>query len=219
MADEPVVTPPTDDPKPEPVKDPEAVLAKNKELLGKLAAEKAEREAALARIAEFEKKESDAERAKLEKKGEWEKLRDSMEKSHTETLTAEQTRYNALFNNASRYQLAVELSKHELAEGANAEHLSKLLLDEIKPVEEKGGVIWRKIETDEEVKLNEFIPSIKDAYGNFFKADNNPGGDAPGNNGKTTTTNKKWSEATLAERNDAIRAAGGDVDRAKKNFK
>ena len=92
-----------------------------------------------------------------------------------------------------------------------AERLAKLLLlDEIKPVEENGKVVWRKIATDEEVRLNEFIPSITDAYGEYFKADNNPGGDAPGNGGKVTS-GKKRSTMTRAEKSAYITANGEEA--------
>lgn len=222
---EPILAPtePTDDtvtPPSEPVvKNPEAVLAKNAELLGKLATEKKEREALAVRVSEFEKAEADRQQKALEKKGDYDKLRENMEASHKSALEAEQGRYRSLFENSARYQLAVEIGKHAPIQGTEERLAKLLLLDEIKPTEENGKVVWRKIATDEEVALNEFIPSISTAYGEYFQANNNPGGDAPGNTGKTTSTGKAWEKATLTERNAAIRAAGGDVEKAKKNFK
>lgn len=219
--DEGTATPPEiDNPTPDPpkVENPEAVLAKNKELLGKLASEKAEREALAARVAEFEKKQTDDEQKRLEKRGEWEKLRETMEASHKTALETEHARYQTLFANSARFELAVELGKHEILDGT-AERLAKLLLlDEIRPVEEKDKVVWRKITSDEEVKLNEFIPSIKEAYGEYFKADNNPGSDAPGNTGKVNTAGKKWDTMTRDEKNAAIREHRGDAAAAKKKY-
>jgi hypothetical protein len=198
------------------VEKPEAVLAKNKELLGVIAREKKEREALATRISEFEKAETDRQQKALEKKGDYDKLRENMEKSHTDAIAAEKGRYDALFTNASRYQLAVEIGKHEPLEGTSERLAKLLLLDEIKPTEEEGKVVWRRIDTDEKVSLKEFIPSIKEAYGEYFKADNVPGGDAPGNTGKTNGSGKKWADMSRSDRNDAIRAAGGDIEAAKK---
>ncbi len=212
---------PIDNPTP-PVKDPAAVLAKNAELLAKLAAGKKDSEALTARLAEFERKEAEAERQKLEKKGDWEKIREAMEKSQAEKDAAKDARYDKLFENTSRYQLAVEIGKQKLAEGANPEQLAKLLLlDEIKSVEENGKIVWRKLDTDEEVKLHEFIPTLSDnpAYGIYLDSDINPGGDAPGNTGTTKPSGGKWSTMTTAERSQAIRQAGGDVDAAKRKYK
>lgn len=191
------------------VENPEGVLKKNQELLGKLTKAEQERKDLADKVSQFEAKEAERERARLEKRGEWETLRDNLETSHKTALESEQARYKTLFENASRDQLAVAIGKHDLAEGASAERLAKLLLlDEIKPTEENGKVVWRKIATDEQVDLNEFIPSIATAYGEYFASDNNPGGDAPGNNGKRIGSVKKRSEMSTAEKSAYIAAHG-----------
>lgn len=173
------------------VENPEGVLNKNRELLEKNSRYKSEVESLSQRLKEFEKAEAERQAKQLERKGEWETLRAKMEESHSKALSEKDARYSALFENASRDQLAVELGKHALREGVYGEQLAKLLLlDEIRPVEENGQVVWRRKDTDEQVKLNEFIPKLAEnpVYDWAFAAKNNPGIDARGNIGKAPTT-------------------------------
>lgn len=189
------------------VEKPEAVLAKNKELLGKLAKEKEQRESLAARIAEFEAEKAERERKNLERKGEWEQLRANLEESKAKEIAEREARYSKLFENTSRYQLAVELDGHGVLEGKTERLAKLLLLEAIRPVEEDNRVVWRRLDTDEEVNLKDFIPSIKDAYGEYFMADNNPGSNAPGS-GKGIGGSKNRSKMTTAEKTAYIRQHG-----------
>lgn len=194
----------------EPVKNPDGLLEKNKELLGKVVDLNAKVKEFEAYKAQVEAEKAADEQKKLEKKGEWETLRGNMEKSHAEALEAQNSRYAALFESASRSELAVEIAKHDILEGT-AERLAKLLLlDEIKPVDENGKVVWRKIATDEEVQLSTYIPSIADAYGEYFKGDTNPGSNAPGNK-RPVSTSQNRSQMSTAEKSAFVAKHGKEA--------
>jgi len=223
MPDEPndgTATQTAQEPPAEPkVKDPDAVLKKNEELLGKLKTANETAKTLADKIAEFEKADSERERKSLEKKGDYDKILAARDKADAEKEAAWTTKYDTLFSNSARYELAVALDGHDVLDGKSEQLAKLLLLEAIKPVNENGSVVWRKIDTDETVSLKDFIPAIKDVYDNFFKADNIPGSDAPGNTGKVNGPSGKWDKMSREERSKAIRDSGGDVEAAKKKHK
>lgn len=189
------------------VKDAEAVLKKNQELLKKLAEQKADREALAAKVADFEKKESEAEAKRLEKRGDYEKLVEKLKEDQVKALSDKDARYEQLFSRFAGKELQLAIPADVFDE--MREDFSIILRTKyLKPVEDDGKVIWKSLDGLETIDLATFIPSLKDAHGGFFKADNNPGGDAPGNNGKVKGGAKKRSEMTNAEKSAYIAAHG-----------
>lgn len=193
------------------VENPEAVLKKNQELLGKLAKEKSEREALAARVAEFEAAEAQREEERLKKNGEIEKVYQKRIEEREKALSAKDAEIEALFSDSARFQLSTEIGNLPILEGTAPKLAKLLLLDEIKPAREDGKLVWRRQDTDEQINLKEFLPTLQDAYGEFFKADNNPGGDAPGNTGKVNAGGTKRSQMDTKAKLAFIKKHGQDA--------
>ena len=205
--DEPV-TPPVKEAEPiEQVEKPEAVLAKNKELLGKLAKEKAEREAAQARVAEFETAEAERANKALEKKGDYEKLLETRKGEFEKKLGEKDQELEALFTQYAEKELQLAIPA-DVFEDAREDFSIVLRTKYLKPVREDGKLVWKSLDGLETIDLKTFIPTLETAHGRYFKADNNPGGDAPGNSKRIAGGTLKRSAMTTTEKSAYIREHG-----------
>lgn len=191
---------------PEQVEKPEAVLAKNKELLGKLAKTNADREALAQKLAAFETAEAERQTKALEKKGDYEKLLEARKSEFETKLGEKDQRYEQLFTQYAEKELQLAIPA-EVFEDSREDFSIVLRTKYLKPVEEDGKLVWKSLDGLETIDLKTFIPSLETAHGRFFKADNNPGGDAPGNSTRHSTGTKR-SAMTRQEKSAYISKNG-----------
>jgi membrane protein involved in colicin uptake len=208
----PAPTEPTE-PTPEPpkVENPEAVLAKNKELLGKLASAKQIEADLAARVKAYEDKEAAEEAAKLTKKGDFDKLADRLKAENEAKLTEANARYEKRFKSDAEKELKlaiIDADAHE-DEGTVDVLATYLLAKKIQPTDEDGVTVWRTLD-GEQVELKDFIPTLKTTHGRHFKSDNISGGDAPGNKGSIPASLKR-STMTVEQKSAYITKHGQEA--------
>lgn len=208
MSEEAVVTPPAEESPDETpvVKDPAAVLKKNEELLGKLAKEKADREELAVKVAAFEAAEAKREEEKLQKKGDYEKLLEARKGEFEKKLGEKDQELEALFTQYAEKELQLAIPA-DVFEDAREDFSIVLRTKYLKPEREDGKLVWKSLDGLETIDLKTFIPTLEAAHGRYFKADNNPGGDAPGNSQRLSTGVKR-SAMTTKEKTQFIRANG-----------
>jgi hypothetical protein len=188
------------------VEKPEAVLKKNQELLGKLKREQAQREELAAKVAAFEQAEAKREEEKLQKKGDFEELIKKRDLEQQKKDAAKDARYESLFTQYAEKELQLAIPA-EVFEDSREDFSIVLRTKYLKPVEEDGKLVWKSLDGLETIDLKTFIPTLEATHGRFFKADNNPGGDAPGNSQRIGTGVKR-SAMTTKEKTAFIRANG-----------
>lgn len=193
----------------EKAKDADAVLAKNKELLGKLAAEKKEREAMKARLDAIDKEKAKADEEALKKAGEFEKLFEQRKGEFDMQLAEKDAQIASMFATMAAKDLRLSLPATVIDE-LREPFAIVLQAKHIKPVVEDGTVVWKSLDGLETIDLETYLPSLEKSYGHFFKADNNPGGDAPGNNGNVTGGQKR-SAMSRAEKTAYIGKHGDEA--------
>ncbi len=152
------------------------------------------------------KAQADAERAKLEAKGDYEKLRqhDLAELAKYQKEAAEAKDW------AKSYLLDAELST-AIAKHTQDPHLKKLIKDQFEVVEVDGT---RKVlvKGDPAKTPDQFVESLKSdpSYGNYFPAQGVPGGGAPpagGKSGGSAFDKMTKTELSMALNNPATKAA------------
>ena len=170
-------------------------------------------------IIELVKKQDEAERGKLEQKGEWDKLKAQLLESHKKELTAREEAVQKMKATLESY--LVDASATEAI--ATAKGVPQLLLPHVKAsvkvVEEDGKYHVRVVDKDGSPRMNskgEYI-GIKDLVAEmreseiFMRAFDGDG--TSGSNAPSSTTPKKfsqgdWQKMTPQQRVEAARAAG-----------
>lgn len=188
------------------VENPEGVLKKNKELLGKLTeAEKARKDLA-DKVAAFEAAEAKREEEKLQKKGDYEKLLEARKGEFEKKLGEKDQELETLFTQYADKELQLAIPT-DVFDDAREDFSIVLRTKYVKPVREDGKLVWKSLDGLETIDLKTFIPTLEAAHGRYFKADNNPGGDAPGNSTRISTGIKR-SAMTRAEKTAYISKHG-----------
>lgn len=208
---------------PELVQNPEGLLRKNKELLRELAELK--RIADKARGYDFEEaeraKESlrKAEEERLTKRGEYDKLMEQKSKAYEERLKAANDKASLIENRLKHEKLANALmEKGVLPDRVN--YLVRDLVESVELVTTDRGFELRKVngigDADE---FNQLVEEVKAKTPFFFAASLASGSGATGSQGNGAVSSKKWGDLTRAEKAQAIRDAGGDLEAAQKKFR
>lgn len=206
------------------VRDAEAVLRKNQELLAENAKLKAvarqaegfDFDRAKAAIEALER----AEEEKLAKKGEFDKLLEQKQKAWEERISDVSGRYETLRANLKREKLA-----NVLAEKGVLPDRSKFLVKELEAQielhEDEKGLNLRKVGgVGDAAEFDAIVEKVKAEYPFFFGASLAPGSGASGSSGNGAgASGRRWSELSVAEKTAAIREAGGDLETAQAKFR
>lgn len=203
----------------ETVRDPEAVLKQNKELLAELkqlkeAAKKSDGfdfEKAKAAMEAQEKAEHD----RLTKKGEWDKLKEQLDQRHAAELAKAKTETETLLTNLKREKLTNVLTEKGVLPD-RAKYLVHELNAQIELVLEADGFRLKKLGgIGDAAEFDTMIENVKATSPFFFAATNASGSGASGSstNGRAaaqTWTRQQWDTATTAERT-AFSSNGGKI--------
>lgn len=192
---------------PEVVVNPEGVLKKNEELLRKLKDESDARKELADRVAAFEAAEAKREEEKLQKKGDYDKLLETRKGEFEKKLGEKDQELEALFTQYAEKELQLAIPA-DVFEDAREDFSIVLRTKYLKPVREDGKLVWKSLDGLETIDLKTFIPTLETAHGRYFKADNNPGGDAPGNSKRIAGGTLKRSAMTTTEKSAYIREHG-----------
>lgn len=204
----------------EPVRDAEAVLKKNRELLAQNAKLKQMLEGIdieKARTAMEELRAIEEER--LQKKGEYDKLIETKTKAYEERLDTERRRSQQFESTLKHEKLALALiERGVLPDRAN--YLVKELFEQVDlDYTESGFALKKRGGIGDAAEFNALVEEVK-AKSPFFFAANITGG--TGGSGSVTNGaagTRSWSDLNGAEKAAAIRESGGDIELAKKKFR
>lgn len=141
-------------------------------------------------IAELVKAQEEAEKSKLEQKGEWEKLKIQLLETHQKELLAEQAKVNAMKTTLESY--LVDAQATEAIAGAEGSPLLLLphVKNSVKVIEENGKFIVRVLGPDGVARMNskgEYLGikdvvaemKLSDAFAPAFKGTGVSGGGSP----------------------------------------
>lgn len=201
---------PKADEQPEKVENPEGVLRKNKELLAAMKEQKEAAQRLEQELADYKAREAAEEAKRLEKKGDYEKLLEKRKAEFDAELQKREERIAAMFNTMAEKDLQLAIPSNVIDE-LREPFAIILRAKHIQPVEEDGRTVWKSLDGLERYDdLPAFIKSLESdpAYGNFFKGDNHPGSNAPGNKGRVTGGTLQRSKMTTAEKTAYIKKHG-----------
>lgn len=136
----------------------------------------------IAEALEFKRK---AEETTALAKGEFEKVRQQIEDKAKADKEALQIKLESLIKTNAEKDLMMELVKNGVVE-KQASRMAKLLqLESIKSVQtDEGSIVWRSLDDTQTIELDKYIPTLKEEWGEFFKANVVTGGGAAGNKDK-----------------------------------
>lgn len=207
----------------EAVRDAEAVLRKNKELLEQNAKLKRQLssvgdidlEQAKAAIAQMQKLEEE----QMQKRGEYEKLIEQKSKAYEDRLEAERTARANMETMLKQEKLALALIEN----GVLPDRVNYLVRDLSEQVDlelgESGFALRRRGGIGDAAEFNALIEDLRDKSPFFFAANIVGGTGGSGSSNSGVVSGRKWSDLNGAEKAVAIREASGDIEAAKKKFK
>ena len=200
MADEAVAPAEQSAPPPvEKVRDPEAVLKQNEELLSELKklkplakqAEGFDFEKAKAAIEAQEKAEQD----RLTKKGEWDKLKEQLDARHASELQKAKDAHDKLLSNLKREKLTNVLTEKGVLPD-RAKYLVHELDSQVELAVDDNGFSLKKIGgIGDATEFDAMIENVKATSPFFFAASNASGSGASGSQGSGGSTAKTWTRA------------------------
>jgi transposase len=206
----------------ESVRDADAVLRKNRELLKENAELK--RLAEVAKNFDFDKARQAmdelqrAEEERLSKKGEYEKLIESKTKAYEERLENERKERSRIESTLKQEKLALALIERGVLPD-RVGYLVKEISEQVELSLTESGFALKKLngigDADE---FNALVEDVRSKSPFFFAA--NIAGGTGGSTSVSTggTSGRSWSELSRSEKTSAIRDAGGDVELAKKKY-
>lgn len=206
----------------ETVKDPEAVLRKNRELLKENAelkklAEQAKNfdfEAARKALEANQRAEED----RLAKRGEYDKLLEAKSKAWEERIEAERSMRSAIEQRLKFEKLTNTLMEKGVLPD-RVGYLVKELVDSVELTQTDNGFELRKKggigDSDE---FNGLVEQVKAKSPFFFAPSLASGSGATGSMGNGAVSVKKWADLSRSEKTQAIKDASGDLDLAKKKY-
>jgi hypothetical protein len=206
----------------EPVRDAEAVLKKNYELL-----EENRRLKEIARRAEGIDLEQarqamdaqrKAEEERLVKAGEYEKILEQRAKAYEERIENERRERSRIESTLKQEKLALTLIEKGVLPD-RVQYLVKELADQVElHTGETGFVLRKKDGIGDAVEFEALVENVKARSPFFFAAQIASGTGGSGSVGSTGTSTRKWSDLSITEKADAIREAGGDTATAQKKY-
>lgn len=206
----------------EAVRDAEAVLRKNRELLEQNAKLKRlinvpddfDIEKARHAITELEKLEEE----RMQKRGEYEKLIEQKTKAYEDRLEKERVQRSQIESTLKHEKLALALiEKGVLPDRVN--YLVKELSEQVDlDVSDSGFGLKRRGGIGDAAEFNALVEEVRDKSPFFFAANivGGTGGSASVGNGGAST--KKWDELSRSEKTQAIREANGDLTVAQRKY-
>jgi hypothetical protein len=213
----------------EPVRDADAVLRKNKELLKKnsdLMAQLNELKplAEKAKSFDFDAAQQALETARkseeetLVKKGEFEKLLEKKSKTYEERLDAERREKELYQKQLKQEKLALAL----IEKGVLPDRIEWILpryLDRVELAVTESGLQLQAVGgfSDGDV-IDSLIEELRQKADFFIASKVTSGTGGSGTTGTASASARKWKDLTPVEKAQAIRDADGDVDSARKKF-
>jgi len=207
----------------EAVRDAEAVLRKNKELL----AQNAKLKSQLGLVADFDiEKARDAmaelqkiEEERLQKRGEYDRLIEQKTKAYEERLETERRQREQIQSTLKQEKLALALIENGVLPD-RVGYLVKELSEQVDlDLSESGFVLKTRGGIGDATEFNALVEDVKAKSPFFFAANIVGGTGGSGSNSSGTVSSRKWTDLNGAEKAVAIREAGGDLDLARKKFK
>lgn len=208
----------------ETVRDAEAVLRKNRELLEENARLKRQTrlpddldvEKARNALAELQRLEEE----KLQKKGEYDKLIEQKSKAYEERLETERIQRQRMESMLKQEKLALTLIEQGVLPD-RVNYLVKELSEQVDlDFDETGFVLKKRGGIGDVTEFNTLIEDVRTKSPFFFAANIVGGTGGSGSNSTgNVTLNKKWADLNGGEKAVAIREAGGDIELAKKKYK
>jgi hypothetical protein len=207
----------------EAVRDAEAVLRKNRELLEQNArlkrqlagTEDIDLEKAKSAIAQMQKLEEE----QMQKRGEYEKLIEQKSKAYEERLESEKKARATMETMLKQEKLALALIEN----GVLSDRVNYLVRDLSEQVDlelgEAGFALKRRGGIGDAAEFNQLIEELRDKSPFFFAANIVGGTGGSGSSSSGMVSGRNWSDLNGAEKAVAIRDAGGDIELAKKKFK
>lgn len=206
----------------ESVRDPEAVLKKNYELL-----EENRRLKEIARKAEGIDLEQArqamdaarrAEEERLIKAGEYEKILEQKAKAYEERIDNERRERTRIESTLKQEKLALTLIEKGVLPD-RVHYLVKELADQVElHAGDTGFALRKKDGIGDAVEFEALVESVKAKSPFFFAAQIASGTGGSGSVGNGGVSVRKWDDLSVKEKADAIREAGGDTATAKKKY-
>lgn len=213
----------TSTPNPEPVRDPEAVLRKNRELLEENARLKRERmglenfdiEKAREALQQVQKMEEDG----MRKRGEYEKLLEREKTARQQEIEAERQRRTLLESKLKEEKLAMALVESGVLPD-RVGYLVKELSERVDLAIGDDGIALRtRGGIGDAAEFNALVEDVRHRSPFFFAANIVGGTGGSGSTGGNAVSSRSWNDLNGAEKAVAIREAGGDIELAKRKFK
>lgn len=207
----------------ETVRDPDAVLRKNRELLD----ENAKYKRQLSQMADFDiEKAREAmqrlqqiEDEQMQKRGEYEKLLERTKQSFEEKVETERQQRSRLESKLKEEKLAMALVENGVLPD-RVGYLVKELSEQVElELSEDGIALKRRGGIGDASEFNALVEDVRSKSPFFFAANIVSGTGGSGSNGSGLVSSRSWNDLNGAEKAVAIREAGGDIELAKKKFK
>lgn len=206
----------------ESVRDAEAVLRKNRELLKENAELK--RLAEVAKNFDFEKARlamaelQKAEEERLSKKGEYDKLIETKTKAYEERLENERRERTRIESTLKQEKLALALiERGVLPDRVN--YLVKEMSEHVELALTETGFALKKLNGIGDVdEFNALVEDVRSKSPFFFAANIAGGTGGSTSVSSSGTSGRKWDDLSRSEKAAAIREAQGDVEVAKKKY-
>lgn len=207
----------------ETVRDADAVLRKNRELLEQNAqlkrrlagTEDIDLEKAKAAIAQMQKLEEE----QMQKRGEYEKLIEQKSKAYEERLESEKRARANIESMLKQEKLALALIEN----GVLPDRVNYLVRDLSEQVDlelgDAGFALKRRGGIGDAAEFNQLIEELRDKSPFFFAANIVGGTGGSGSSNSAGVSTRKWSDLNGSEKALAIREANGSLEAAKKKFK
>jgi len=206
----------------EPIRDADAVLKKNRELLKENAELK--RLAEVAKNFDFEKARTAmeaverAEEEKLTKRGEFEKLLEQKSKAYEERIESEKKERQRIESTLKQEKLALSLIEKGVLPD-RVKWLVKDLSEQVELAMTENGFTLRKLNgIGDATEFDALVEELKEKSPYFFAANITSGTGGSASIGSASAQVRKWSDLTRTEKTAAVRDANGDIEAAKKKY-
>lgn len=206
----------------EPIRDADAVLKKNRELLKENAELK--RLAEQARNFDFERARQAmqelerAEEEKLTRRGEYEKLIEQKAKAYEERIENERRERTRIETTLKQEKLALALIEKGVLPD-RVKWLVKELSEQVELSTTDSGFALKKLGgVGDATEFDLLVDEVRDKNPFFFAANITSGSGASVSSNSLASGSKKWAELTRAEKTAAIREANGDEQAARKKY-
>lgn len=207
----------------ETVRDAEAVLRKNRELLD----ENAKYKQRLSQLGDFDfEKAREAmtrlqqiEEEQMQKRGEYEKLLERTKQNFEEKVESERQQRARLEAKLKEEKLGMALVENGVLPD-RVGYLVKELSEQVElELGENGIALKRRGGIGDASEFNALVEDVRAKSPFFFAANIVSGTGGSGSNGSGLVSSRSWADLNGAEKAVAIREAGGDIELAKKKFK